>query len=1483
MRKFSRVLLAVTLIAAMLFVPLVPAKAKAMDGAVEGNWDEAALETLYPAEAYYHETVWIGKPLMQTLEPSPGELGDVQAVPVIVAGRTYLPMRFVVENLMPAELAKTAVTWDAKTRKATFVRAAHKVEVWIGKSTILVDGVALALDTPAFITAGRTMLPLRAITEGLGATVFWDATEGKGRVDIFAARIKIKVPNIYTIVATVGAGGKIEPAGPVGVTEGEDKPFTITANSGYSVKTILVDGIAVGTGPSYTFKNVTTEHIISATFLELPPVVIPVIPSGERDRAPVIISPVIPSLTNYTVTFVDWDGTSLSTSEVNAGATAPAPGAPTRTGYTFAGWDRALTDIMAATTITATYTVLTLTSYTVTFEDYNGTTLSTQAIVSGGNATPPAEPTRTGYTFAGWDRALTDIMAATTITATYTILSLTNYTVTFVDFDGTILSTLSVNAGETAPAPSVPTRDGYTFAGWDQGLTNITAATTITATYSNNSYTLTYTAGVNGYISGPSLQTVNSGADGSEVTAGAELGYHFVNWSDASTQNPRTDLNVIIDINVTASFGIDIPNTYILTYNAGANGYISGPSPQTVNAGTAGSEVTAEPAFGYHFVSWSDLSTTNPRTDLNVTADVTVSAAFEINTFTLTYNTGANGSISGISPQTVNYGKDGIEVTAVADLGYHFTSWSDGGLTAARTDTNVKTNINVTASFELNTFALTYNVEAHGSISGTSPQTVNYGLDGAEVTAVADLGYHFGSWSDGILTAARTDLNIVRDILVTASFVIDTATLAYAAGVNGSISGTSPQTVDYSGRGSEVVAVPELGYHFVSWSDGVITASRTDANVIADINVTANFTIDTFTLTYTGGGNGTISGTTPQTVNYWTSGTSVTAVPSTGYHFVSWSDASAQNPRTDTKVTAEVTVTAAFEINTFTLTYTAGEGGTISGTTPQTVNYGLAGTEVTAVPELGYHFVSWSDGGLTALRTDINVTADVTVTAAFEINTFTLTYTTGANGAISGPSPQTVNYGASGTQVTAVPATGYYFVAWSDAVATAARTDSNVLANVTVTATFATDWTHNGAILTGYTGPGGAETIPGVLDGVTITSIGYGAFQFCAGLTSVAIPNSVASISDYAFRSCSGLTSVNIGSGVTSIGGWAFFSCTRLTSVTIPSSVTTIGNSAFGSCSGLTSVTIPASVTSFGDYAFANCSSLTSVTIPASVTSIGNGVFQSCSALTSVTIPNSVTSIGSRAFYQCNKLTSVTIPNSVTSIGDNAFAVCMALTSVTIPASVTSIGDYAFQVCTNLLVANFLGNAPTGTTNVFTGCKTGFYIHYLNTTTGWVPPTWNGFPIQTTFTIGDNYGGGKVAYIDGTGQHGLIAATANQSTGIFWHVSGTGTTGASGTALSTGNANTNAIVTLYGAESNAAKLCYDLSLNGYTDWYLPSKDELNQLWSNRVTIGGFAAYAYWSSSEAGAGVAWYQNFGGFFNQDFDPKDGTYYVRAVRSF
>ncbi|MDY6229309.1 MAG: leucine-rich repeat domain-containing protein, partial [Prevotella sp.] len=110
-----------------------------------------------------------------------------------------------------------------------------------------------------------------------------------------------------------------------------------------------------------------------------------------------------------------------------------------------------------------------------------------------------------------------------------------------------------------------------------------------------------------------------------------------------------------------------------------------------------------------------------------------------------------------------------------------------------------------------------------------------------------------------------------------------------------------------------------------------------------------------------------------------------------------------------------------------------------------------------------------------------------------------------------------------------------------------------------------------------------------------VTSIGDGAFNYCTGLTSITIPNSVTSIGEAAFDYCTGLTSVTIGNSVTSIGDGAFFGCTGLISITIPNSVTSIGDDAFGYCPGLTSITIPNSVTSIGDGAFRLCSGLTSV------------------------------------------------------------------------------------------------------------------------------------------------------------------------------------------------------------------------------------------------------------------------------------------------
>jgi hypothetical protein len=110
---------------------------------------------------------------------------------------------------------------------------------------------------------------------------------------------------------------------------------------------------------------------------------------------------------------------------------------------------------------------------------------------------------------------------------------------------------------------------------------------------------------------------------------------------------------------------------------------------------------------------------------------------------------------------------------------------------------------------------------------------VAHGGSGSAVTAVPDAGYHFVSWSDGVLTASRTDGPITADLTVSASFAINQYTLTYNAGPNGSISGTTPQTVAHGGSGSAVTAVPDPGYQFASWSDGVLTASRTDGPITA--------------------------------------------------------------------------------------------------------------------------------------------------------------------------------------------------------------------------------------------------------------------------------------------------------------------------------------------------------------------------------------------------------------------------------------------------------------------------------------------------------------------------------------------------------------------------------------------------------------------------------------------------------------------------
>lgn len=267
------------------------------------------------------------------------------------------------------------------------------------------------------------------------------------------------------------------------------------------------------------------------------------------------------------------------------------------------------------------------------------------------------------------------------------------------------------------------------------------------------------------------------------------------------------------------------------------------------------------------------------------------------------------------------------------------------------------------------------------------------------------------------------------------------------------------------------------------------------------------------------------------------------------------------------------------------------------------------------------------------------------------------------------------------------------------------------------------DWSYSlnpadKATITGYSGPGGAVTIPSELDGKIVETIGgnwppifgYGN----TSVTSVNIPDSVTSISGNAFSGCTALNTAIIPGSVTSIGGYAFQNCTSLTWVLLPVSLVSIEEGAFYGCTSLTSASIPYSVTNISNYLFYECTSLASVTIGVSATRIGEQAFYRCTSLTSVTIPDNVTFIGRSAFGECSGLLEVDIPRSVTTIDDFAFDRCKSL-RVTIPrtSQMTSIGEGAFAGCESLQTFLIPYNVTRIAPYTFGGCIRLFLVEIL--------------------------------------------------------------------------------------------------------------------------------------------------------------------------
>jgi hypothetical protein len=433
------------------------------------------------------------------------------------------------------------------------------------------------------------------------------------------------------------------------------------------------------------------------------------------------------------------------------------------------------------------------------------------------------------------------------------------------------------------------------------------------------------------------------------------------------------------------------------------------PNPSVTLTGLAGNELV----FDSVFIGTNSTSQT-------LVASAGQSAAWNVN---------------GYSSTNTSFNTRGAASTRQATGASATMSWTAGGYTSIED----RWAIAAVPIHPVITYSLTASAGTGGTITAppSSPAIYPAG-EVVPITAAPATGYHFVSWTGDIGTVAdvleaSTTITMNGDYSITANFAIDTFTLTYSAGAGGTLTGNTSQTVDYGQDGTPVTAVPNTGYHFVDWSDDSTDNPRTDTNITANLSVTANFAINTYTLNYTAGAGGTLTGNTSQTVDYGQDGTAVTAVPNTDYHFVDWSDSSTDNPRTDTNVTAEISVTANFAIDTFTLTYSAGAGGTLTGNTSQTVDYGQDGTPVTAVPNTGYHFVDWSDSSTDNPRTDTNITANLSVTANFVPTMNTLTATSSGHGSVTlNPAGGTYAYGTIVT-LTPVPSAGYHFVAWSGA------------------------------------------------------------------------------------------------------------------------------------------------------------------------------------------------------------------------------------------------------------------------------------------------------------------------------------------------------------------------------------------------------------------------------------------------------------------
>lgn len=640
-----------------------------------------------------------------------------------------------------------------------------------------------------------------------------------------------------------------------------------------------------------------------------------------------------------------------------------------------------------------------ITYYTVTVVSANNAmgTVSGTGSVREGRTTQISATANTGYHFTQWQDGNTDNPRTITVNdnVTYTASFAPNsYTITAVAANstmGTVTGSGEYDYATTATLTAVP-ETGYRFTEWDDHNTqnprqvSVTGNAIYIASFEQITYTVTATANNAqfGTVSGSGVYNYGAAVT---LTATAEDGYHFVQWSDGTTANPY-QFNIYENKTVTAIFEEDgvVINYYTVTVSA------ANPTTGSVTGGGVYEENTtatieAVPANGYEFVEWNDHVTTNPRS-FTVTSDVEYVATFQAINYELTVvaNPAEGGVVTGGG--SYQYGATAT-LTATANLGYAFTGWNDGILTASRQVT-VAGNATYTANFVQEEYHINITVSnaAYGTTSGSG--TYHYG-DMVTAQATANQGFRFVQWSNGVTDNPYT-FAATESLTLNAEFVSDevqfyTVTVASENTEMGGVSGAGSYP---AGSTVSVEALPNFGYRFVQWQDGVTTNPRTFA-INSDMSFIASFEEDEFavTLTVNDPAMGSVMG--GGVYPYMTQINAI-AIPNEGYHFVRWDGAEgllnskSMNDTLELTVNGNINLMAVFaEDEVIYYTITVSTSNEAMGTATGGGLYRAGETiEIQAIPNANYAFSRWREDGNVDNPRTIVVEGDRTYTAIFQ-------------------------------------------------------------------------------------------------------------------------------------------------------------------------------------------------------------------------------------------------------------------------------------------------------------------------------------------------------------------------------------------------------------------------------------------------------------------------------------------------------------------